>query len=86
MGCAWVAERLVQAGYEPETRETRDCISRWSGISEQEVVRNVMLRNTVDGEFTTLDDVAQTALFLAAFPTAALTGQSITISHGWSMN
>ena len=37
MGCAWVAERLVQAGYEPETRETRDCISRWSGISEQEV-------------------------------------------------
>ncbi len=56
------------------------------GISEQDVVRNVMLRNTVDGEFTTLDDVAQTALFLAAFPTAALTGQSITISHGWSMN
>ena len=60
--------------------------ARELGISEQEVVRNVMLRNTVDGEFTTLDDVAQTALFLAAFPTAALTGQSITISHGWSMN
>ena len=60
--------------------------ARELGISEQDVVRNVMLRNTVDGEFTTLDDVAQTALFLAAFPTAALTGQSITISHGWSMN
>jgi 3-hydroxybutyrate dehydrogenase len=60
--------------------------ARELGISEQEVVRNVMLRNTVDGEFTTLDDVAQTALFLAAFPTAALTGQSITISHGWSMH
>ena len=60
--------------------------ARELGISEQEVVRNVMLRNTVDGEFTTLDDVAQTALFLAAFPSAALTGQSITISHGWSMN
>jgi 3-hydroxybutyrate dehydrogenase len=33
------------------------------GISEQEVVRNVMLKETVDGEFTTVDDVAQTALF-----------------------
>lgn len=55
------------------------------GISEEQVVKTIMLKNTVDGEFTTLDDVAQTALFLAAFPTAALTGQSITVSHGWSM-
>lgn len=44
-----------------------------------------MLKQTVDGEFTTLDDVARTALFLAAFPTNALTGQSIPASHGWSM-
>lgn len=55
------------------------------GISEDDVVKNVMLRETVDGEFTTVDDVAQTALFLAAFPTNALTGQSIVVSHGWSM-
>ena len=55
------------------------------GISEDEVVRNVMLKATVDGEFTTLDDVAQTAVFLAAFPTNALTGQSIVVSHGWFM-
>jgi 3-hydroxybutyrate dehydrogenase len=55
------------------------------GISEQEVIRNVMLRETVDGEFTTIDDVARTALFLASFQTAALTGQSITVSHGWHM-
>ena len=55
------------------------------GISEDEVIRNVMLRQTVDGEFTTLDDVARTALFLAAFPTNALTGQSIVVSHGWFM-
>jgi 3-hydroxybutyrate dehydrogenase len=41
-----------------------------------------MLRETVDGEFTTTQDVAQTAIFLAAFPTNALTGQSITVSHG----
>ena len=44
-----------------------------------------MLKDTVDGEFTTVDDVAQVALFLAAFPTAALTGQSVIVSHGWCM-
>jgi len=55
------------------------------GISEEDVIKNVMLKETVDGEFTTVDDVAQTALFLAAFPTNALTGQSIVVSHGWFM-
>lgn len=55
------------------------------GISEDEVVKNVMLKETVDGEFTTVDDVAQVALFLAAFPTNALTGQSVVVSHGWFM-
>lgn len=55
------------------------------GISEADVIKNVMLKETVDGEFTTVDDVAQTALFLAAFPTNALTGQSIVVSHGWFM-
>ena len=44
-----------------------------------------MLKETVDGEFTTVQDVAQTAIFLAAFETTALTGQSITVSHGWHM-
>jgi 3-hydroxybutyrate dehydrogenase len=55
------------------------------GISEQAVVRDVMLRDTVDGEFTTLQDVAEAALFFAAFATSALTGQSLNVSHGWSM-
>ena len=55
------------------------------GISEADVIKNVMLKDTVDGEFTTTKDVAQTALFLAAFPTNALTGQSIVVSHGWFM-
>ncbi len=55
------------------------------GISEDEVVRTIMLKDTVDGEFTTVDDVANLALFLAAFETNALTGQSITVSHGWHM-
>jgi 3-hydroxybutyrate dehydrogenase len=55
------------------------------GITEEQVIKNVMLKETVDGEFTTTDDVAETALFLAAFPTNALTGQSIVVSHGWFM-
>lgn len=53
--------------------------------TEDEVIKNVMLKETVDGEFTTVDDVAQTALFLAAFPSNALTGQSIVVIHGWFM-
>ena len=55
------------------------------GISEQEVIDNVMLKDTVDHEFTTVADVAETALFLAAFESNALTGQSIIVSHGWFM-
>ena len=59
--------------------------ARELGITEEEVVGNVMLKDTVDGEFTTLDDVAQATLFFAAFPTNALTGQSLIVSHGWCM-
>ena len=55
------------------------------GITEQEVIKNVMLKTTVDGEFTTLADVAEVALFFAAFPSNALTGQSVIVSHGWHM-
>lgn len=55
------------------------------GISEEDVIKTVMLKETVDGEFTTVEDVAQTALFLAAFKSNALTGQSIVVSHGWFM-
>lgn len=55
------------------------------GISEADVIKNVMLKDTVDGVFTTVDDIAQTALYLATFPSAALTGQSIVVSHGWYM-
>ena len=55
------------------------------GISEDEVIHNVMLRETVDGEFTTTDDVAEAALFFAAAKTNALTGQSLVVSHGWFM-
>ena len=55
------------------------------GLSEQDVIKNVMLKETVDGEFTTTDDVAQVVLMFASFPTNALTGQSLVVSHGWFM-
>ena len=59
--------------------------ARLLGISEEDVIKKVMLKDTVDGEFTTTQDVADAALFFAAFPSNALTGQSIIVSHGWSM-
>jgi 3-hydroxybutyrate dehydrogenase len=55
------------------------------GITEADVIKNVMLKGTVDGEFTTVQDIAETALFFAAFPSNALTGQSLVVSHGWFM-
>ena len=55
------------------------------GISEADVISKVMLGQTVDGEFTTIEDVAEVALLFAGFETNALTGQSIVVSHGWYM-
>lgn len=55
------------------------------GMSEDEVIRKVMLGQTVDGEFTSIEDVAEVALLFASFPTNALTGQSLVVSHGWFM-
>jgi 3-hydroxybutyrate dehydrogenase len=59
--------------------------ARELGISEQEVIRDVMLKETVDGEFTTTADVAEATLFFASFASNALTGQSLIVSHGWFM-
>jgi 3-hydroxybutyrate dehydrogenase len=59
--------------------------ARTLGISEDDVIRKVMLKETVDGEFTTVEDVAEAALLFASFPSNALTGQSLVVSHGWFM-
>jgi 3-hydroxybutyrate dehydrogenase len=55
------------------------------GISAEAVIREVMLKETVDGEFTTAQDVAAAALFFASFESNAMTGQSLVVSHGWFM-
>lgn len=59
--------------------------ARELGISEEAVVKNVMLKETVDGEFTTVQDVAEVAVLFAGFESNALTGQSLVVSHGWYM-
>jgi 3-hydroxybutyrate dehydrogenase len=56
------------------------------GITEERVIKEVMLGETVDKEFTMVSDIAEVALFLAAFKTNALTGESVIVSHGWHMN
>jgi len=56
------------------------------GITPERVVKEVMLGETVDKEFTMVEDIAEIALVLAAFKTNALTGESVIISHGWHMN
>lgn len=55
------------------------------GISAEAVIKNIMLKDTVDGEFTTVQEVAAATLFFASFESNALTGQSLIVSHGWVM-
>lgn len=59
--------------------------ARALGITEAEVIKNVMLKETVDGEFTTVEDVAEAVLYFAGAKTKALTGQSLVVTHGWFM-
>ena len=56
------------------------------GITEERVIKEVMLGETVDKQFTMVEDIAEVALMLASFKTNALTGESIIVSHGWHMN
>jgi len=60
--------------------------ARELGISVDQVVKDVLLAETVDQQFTTVEDVAEVALFLATFNSNALTGQSVCVSHGWHMS
>jgi 3-hydroxybutyrate dehydrogenase len=59
--------------------------ARILGIPEEAVIRDIMLDQTVDGEFTTVQEVAEAALFFASVRSNAMTGQSLVVSHGWFM-
>lgn len=37
MGCAWVAGKLIAAGYHPETQQTSDLVSRWRNASADQI-------------------------------------------------
>jgi 3-hydroxybutyrate dehydrogenase len=54
-------------------------------ISEEDVIKHVMLKDTADGQFTTTDEVADAVLYFAGAKSTALTGQSMVVSHGWFM-
>lgn len=55
------------------------------GISEEAVVREIMLSQTVDKQFTTTSEIADLAVFLVEQSTGVFTGQSFGAGHGWGM-
>jgi 3-hydroxybutyrate dehydrogenase len=78
---------LICPGYvdTPLVREQIPLQAKRRGISEEDVKQKVMLGGTVDGEFTTVDEIADLALFLASSRTNALSGQAFGVSHGAHM-
>jgi 3-hydroxybutyrate dehydrogenase len=54
-------------------------------LDPQEVVEKVMLKDTLDQQFTSMEEIGATAVFLAEQTTLALTGQSFMVTHGWFM-
>lgn len=58
--------------------------AKLENISEAEVLRS-MTQNTIDGEFTTVEEVAEAVLFFASAKSNAYSGQDLIVSHGWNM-
>lgn len=54
------------------------------GLSEEEVVREVMLKKQAVKEFIPEEKIAELALFLAAENASAITGSSFTLDGGWT--
>ncbi|WP_416139340.1 3-hydroxybutyrate dehydrogenase [Halomonas sp. HK25] len=60
-------------------------LARQLGMSEEEALKKELLKNTVDQEPGSVDEVADLAVFLARQETAALSGQSFNCGHGIHM-
>ncbi len=86
-GARGVAANVICPGFvrTPLVERQIPDLARQYGLSEDEVARSVMLKDTVDGEFTTIEDIAEIAVLFASWPNVALTGQSLIASHGWCM-
>lgn len=59
--------------------------AKLKGISEQQVIETIMLVDTVDKQFTTVDEVANLVSFFAHDESGVMSGQSMLVSHGWGM-
>ncbi|KAM9987547.1 hypothetical protein ACTFIZ_005278 [Dictyostelium cf. discoideum] len=69
----------------PLVRNQIPDLAKKFNITEEQVTKNILLKETVDGEFTTVDDVAEVAVNFSSIPNKCLTGQSLLVSHGWIM-
>src|SRR5690606_20321428 len=58
--------------------------ARARGISEEQVVRDVLLAAQPTGQFVTVEQVAALALFLAGDEAASITGTLQSIDGGWT--
>lgn len=61
----------------PDTAKAR-------GITEEEVINNVMLHSQPTKKFVTIDQVAALASYLASDDAASITGSMVSIDGGWS--
>ncbi|KAN0022448.1 hypothetical protein ACTFIU_004631 [Dictyostelium citrinum] len=69
----------------PLVRNQIPDLAKKFNITEEQVTKNILLKETVDGEFTTVEDVAEVAVNFSSIPNKCLTGQSLLVSHGWIM-
>ena len=72
----YVLTPLVQKQI-PETAQAR-------GISEEEVIKNVILHAQPTHEFVGVDEIAALALFLCSKGADSITGASLSIDGGWT--
>ncbi len=61
----------------PDTAKAR-------GITEEEVINNVMLHSQPTKKFVTIDQVAALASYIASDDAASITGSMVSIDGGWS--
>jgi 3-hydroxybutyrate dehydrogenase len=53
-------------------------------MTEEEVVRNVLLSNQPNKKFATVEEIGDIAVFLASDGAASITGTTISVDGGWT--
>jgi len=82
-----IAGNLVAPGYVLTDLVKKQIPERMQaeGKTEEEVIKS-MLSETVDGKFTTVEEVADAVWFFTSAKTLAYTGQTMIVSHGFVMD